>query len=94
MGFGLNEVSEYLFALKIFLGELSETIAPDLADEPSIHSASTGPNRDIGCTSTGSQHDLAKGVATAQKFRVGANEYIPSKVAENAQGRWGIGQRT
>jgi hypothetical protein len=87
-------VGNDFFALKIFLRELSETIAPDLADEPSIHSASTGPHRNIGCTSTGSQHDLAKGVATAQKFRVGANEHVPSKVAENAQGRWGISRRT
>jgi hypothetical protein len=92
VGFGLNEVSEYLFALKIFLRELSKSISPNLSDKAGVHSASAGPHRNIGSASARREHDFAKSVAAAQQFRVRANEHIPCKVAKNAQRSLGISQ--
>jgi drug/metabolite transporter (DMT)-like permease len=85
MGLGFDEVSHHPFTLEIFLGELSETIAPDLADEARRRSASAGPDGDVGRTSSRCQHHLAEGVATSQQFAVGANEHVPGKVSENAE---------
>ena len=84
MGFGFNKVSEYLFAFKIFLRELSKSIASDFSDKARIHSASAGPNRNVGCTSARREHDFTKGVSAAQQLRVRTNEYVPGKVTENA----------
>jgi hypothetical protein len=84
VSFGFNKVSEYLFAFKVFLRELSKSISPNFSDKAGIHSASTSPDRNVGSTSTRREHDFAKSVSAAQQFRVRANEYIPGKVTENA----------
>jgi hypothetical protein len=84
MGFSFNKVRYDLFAFKVFLGKLSKSIASNFSDKARIHSTSAGPDRNIGRTSTGREHDFTKGVSAAKQFRVRANEHIPGKVTENA----------
>jgi hypothetical protein len=66
VSFGFNQVSNNSFAFKIFLSKLSESITTNFADEASIHSASTGPDRNVCCTSSGREHHFTKGVSAVK----------------------------
>ena len=74
------------FAIEIFLRELPETIAADLADELGSQAGAAGPHRDVRGAAPGGQHHLAECVAATQQFAVGANEHIPGEVADDAHG--------
>lgn len=74
-----------MFAFQILLGELSETIATDLADEASGSPATTGPHGNVRRTSSWCEHHLTERVAATKKFAVGADENIPREVTEHTQ---------
>ena len=85
MRLGLDEVRDHSLSSEVLLGELTESIATDLADEASECSAATRPHGDVRRASTRSEHHFAEGVTASEKFRVRADEYVPCEVTEDAQ---------
>lgn len=85
MGLGLDQVRRHSFALQVLESQLPETIATDLADEASGESGATGPHRDVGGASAGSQHHFTERVPAAQQFGVGADQDVPGEITEDAE---------
>ena len=66
MSFGLHEPCFDHLAREVFLGQLTEAIASDLADESRWGAVATRPHRDVGRTSTWREHHFAERVATVK----------------------------
>ena len=73
------------FMLEVFSREISQPITANLADEMCVEAAATCPYGHVGRAATWGKHHFSERVAALQHLVVRADEYIPRKIADDAQ---------